>query len=115
MIFVTKTHYSEWSDGGLNFVRTWLLLEIIYFFFWLLSGMIFCAYAFIAKFRPISKNEVLLDMDDNVWNDKNTEDFLRYMKYEYFKLCYFGTLIMMEVFVGFSNLYHLDDLGPRVF
>jgi hypothetical protein len=59
------------------------------------------------------KNEYLLDQDDNIWNDKDSDDFLRYLKYEYFLLAYIGSMFATEIFTGFSNLYNIDLLGER--
>mmetsp|Transcript_12167 Transcript_12167/g.20510 ORF Transcript_12167/g.20510 Transcript_12167/m.20510 type:complete len:282 (-) Transcript_12167:980-1825(-) len=113
-IYVVKRHYDSW-DEDVNYVRIWLLIEIVYFFFWILNGIIFVTYAYIVKFKSISKNEALLAMDDNVWNDKDTDDFLRYLKFEYFLVSFVGTFIATEIFTGFTNLYNLDNLGARDF
>jgi len=29
-----------------------------------------------------------MEMDDNVWNDRGTDDFLRYLKFEFFVMNY---------------------------
>ena len=58
-IYVAKVDFENWVHD-VNYVRVWLLIEISYFWMWLLSGMIFLLYAYIAKFKSIFKNEVLL-------------------------------------------------------
>lgn len=45
--------------------------------------------AYIGKFKSTVKSEAVLEMDDNVWNDRKTDDFLRYMKFEFFVMTYF--------------------------
>lgn len=111
-IYITKRNYDSWSQD-VNEVRIWLLIEILYFFFWIFSGVIFLMYAYLFKFEAISKNEVLLSLDDNVWNDKGTDDFLRYLKFEYFMVCYLISIIAVEVFTGYTDLYHISKLGQR--
>jgi hypothetical protein len=113
-IYTVKSHYSAWGHD-LNYVRVWLLIEILYFFFWLLAGVIFVSYAYLVKFQAISKNEALLALDDNVWNEKDTDDFLRYLKFEYFLVSYIISFIATEIITGFTNLHNLDSLGARDF
>lgn len=69
---------------------------------WLSSGVIFLLYAYIAKFKTIFKNEVLLALDDNVWNDKDSDDFLRYLKQEYYTFAYILSFLLIEVGMGFD-------------
>jgi len=84
-----------------NEVRAWLMLEVIYFFVWLLTSALFLAYAYIVKFKSISKSEEIMKMDDNVWNDKNTDDFLRYLKFEYFLFNSVLAVFVTELTTGF--------------
>jgi len=65
-------------------IRAWLLIEIMYHFNWLLMSVLFIASAYIIKFKPISKDERALALDDDIWNDKVRDDFLHYLKFEYF-------------------------------
>ena len=113
-IYLVKMDYLAW-ESDLNYVRIWLLIEVVYFFFWLLGGIVFVVYAYCVKFKSISKNEALLEMDDNVWNDKNTDDFLRYLKFEYFLFSYILSILATEFFTGFTNLYNVHLLGAREF
>jgi hypothetical protein len=98
-IYVAKVDLENWNHD-VNYIRIWLLIEIVYFWMWLSSGVIFLFYAYIAKFKTIFKNEVLLAMDDNVWNDKDSDDFLRYLKQEYYTFAYILSFMLMEL--GFS-------------
>ena len=45
-----------------------------------------------------------MTLDDNVWNDRDTDDFLRYLKFEYFMLCYFMSFAAMEALAQFGHL-----------
>ena len=65
-------------------VRVWIYIESIYFFAWIFSGIIFVATAYIFKLEPTDKDEDSIKLDDNVWNDRNADDFLRYVKYDYY-------------------------------
>merc|ERR1712127_1141931 len=80
-IFLIKGEYSSWHSD-VNYVRLWLLIEIVFFFSWLFASIIFVLYAYLVKFKPISKNVALMENDDNIYNDKKTDDFLRYLKSE---------------------------------
>lgn len=51
--------------------------------------MAFASYAYIFKLKSICKSAKVMEMDDNVWNDKDTDDFLRYLKFEYFAVAYY--------------------------
>jgi len=51
--------------------------------------MAFTLYAYVFKIKSISKAADVMELDDNVWNDKDTDDFLRYLKFEYFMVTYF--------------------------
>ena len=113
-IYTVKMHYAGW-EHDLNYVRIWLLIEVVYFFFWILGGVMFVIYAYIVKFKAISKNELVLQMDDNVWNDKDTDDFLRYLKQEYFLMSYIIAILATEFFTGFTDIYRMNVLGPRDF
>lgn len=43
-----------------------------------------------------------MNMDDNVWNDKDTDDFLRYLKFEYFLYNYILCKLCTEIFIQFD-------------
>lgn len=95
-IYVAKVDLESWAHD-VNYVRIWLLIEILYFWAWLASGIVFLFYAYIAKFKSIFKNEELLKDDGNVWNDKDSDDFLRYLKMEYYMFVYLLSFIAMEI------------------
>ena len=59
--------------------------------------------AYIFKFKSVAKKEEVMKMDDNVWNDSCTDDFLRYLKFEFFMLNYMFSFAIMEFICGFSN------------
>lgn len=59
-----------------------------------------------------------LQADDNVWNDKKTDDFMRYIKYDYFIVVYIFTQLLSGLIWGYSpGNEHLiiDQYGPRDF
>jgi len=105
-IYVVKVNMKTWwdkpgtEDGGditkhnLNFVRVWLILEIVFYFNWILMSIFFIGYAYIFKIQSSSKDPVILSVDDNVWNDRDTCDFLKYLKFEYFFITYMFTMLL---------------------
>jgi hypothetical protein len=112
-IYMTKMHTHFWKPEELNYERAWILFEIIFFFTWLQMSVIFVAFAYINKFKSIAKDERLLAGDNNVWNDKWSTDFLRYLKMEYFLVTYILTCITSYAVVGFSNFYGVDRFGDK--
>ena len=114
-IFMVKMHTHFWKTEDLNYVRAWILFEIIFYFTWLQMSVCFVAFAYIKKFKSIAKDERLLAGDSDVWNDKWSTDFLRYLKMEYFLVTYILTCMTSYALVGFSDFYALDRFGPRDF
>ena len=51
--------------------------------------------------------------DDDVWNDRNAEDFLRYMKYDYYIVTLNMSMLILEYIVGFSNFNGVERMGKR--
>lgn len=66
----------------------WLLIEITHYFNWIFSIGIFLGSSYMFRFKTISKNLDEMLEDDNVWNDKNTYDFLGVLKPECYNFCY---------------------------
>lgn len=97
----------------LSNVRVWIYIESIYFFAWILSGILFVATAYIWKLEPTDKDEESIKLDDNVWNDRNADDFLRYVKYDYYIFSKCLSMIIMECFIGFATGTAVDRMGPR--
>ena len=88
VMYTAKEYFDTWDEQPMTFVRVWYHFEIIFFFCWLCSIILYLQLTFWSKAQPIYKNEDNLLEDDNVWNDKNTEDYLRWHKYESFKICF---------------------------
>jgi len=111
-IYVAKVDLENW-EHDINYIRIWLLIEIVYFWMWLASGIVFLLYAYIAKFKSIFKNEVVLAKDDNVWNDKDSDDFLRYLKQEYYMFAYILSFLAMEIQIGLVGNDKIDMLNRK--
>jgi len=111
-IYVAKANMYTWVTDVTS-IRIWLLIEVSFFFFWILSGILFLTFSYIVKIKSVSKNEKLLLLDDNAWNDKDSDDFLRYVKQEYFMFSFIICFLLMELSIGFTNYYELTGLGDR--
>ena len=109
-IFQVKLSLHDWV-GDVNFIRAWLLIECACFFSWITCGVLFLFAAYIFKFRSVAKTDAVMEQDENVWNDSSTDDFLRYLKFEFFLLCYLSTFLIMDVFCGFSTGPTYDLFG----
>lgn len=101
-MFICKRDFANWKDD-MNEVRAWLLIEIIYFLAWIIISILYVMIAYALKLKSIAKNEVMLMLDDDVWNDKDTDDFLRYLKYDYFVMVLPMTFFVMELTLGFTD------------
>ena len=90
VIFNVKFFESQTGDdyNDMRFIHGWLMLEIQFFFNWIMVSILFIALAYIFKFKPISKDEKVLAANDDIWDDKDRDDYLHYLKYEYFLLTY---------------------------
>ena len=53
--------------------------------------------------------------DEDVWNDRNAEDFLRYMKYDYYIVTLNLSMLILEYTVGFSEFNGVEKMGQREF
>lgn len=100
-LFTTKLDLDNW-ENEVNYIRAWLYIECTFFLSWIICGMIFLFFAYIFKFKSVAKDEKIMQMDDNVWNDKNTDDFLRYLKFEFFVLNYMMSFLFTDLMYGFQ-------------
>jgi len=72
-IFVFNVqHFSE--DLTYSQVRSWIFLEIVYFFTWFLSLMIFINYAYFFKYKSIWKRQYDINAENDI---KNTKELFR--------------------------------------
>ena len=113
-IFVVKGHKDSWKESfahekGSMEMRSWLILEVFLFFTWIWASIFFLLFAYIFKLESVAKNEATKGPDDNVWNDRGSDDFLRYLKFEYFMFTFCWCKLFMEFSVGFFRV-RFDDL-----
>lgn len=54
-----------------------------------------------------------LKLDDNVWNDRKSDDFLRYMKHDFFILVYMIAQFINNLVYGMSDVAMIKYMGPR--
>ena len=52
-------------------------------------------------------------LDDDVWNDKDTDDFLRYLKFDYYIMTYIISFFCMEFVIGYTWVFDIHLLGPK--
>ena len=93
VLFTYKFNKFDSHDKNFsNDVECWLYIELVYFFLWITSMAAFCFLAYFMKFL----SEWRSDFDDykynggegndDVWSNKNSDDFLHYFKFEAFTL-----------------------------
>lgn len=111
-VYIVKCNIEMWRLD-MNPVRVWLFCDIFWFLCWVAGSQLFMLFAYLIKFKPITKNEQVLAIDTNVWNDRNTDDFLHYLKMEYFLITYMLTFIIVEICVSFTDIYEINLMGQR--
>lgn len=94
-------------------MRIFMFIEIIWFFEWIFIGMCFLAVAYLFKLSPITKEESVQESDDNPWNDKFSDDFMRYEKAEMYNLSHIATKLFFDIQLAFYNNYNIDRIGAR--
>ena len=52
-------------------------------------------------------------MDDNIWNDRGADDFLRYIKHDFFTVVYLITHLLMTAYSSFTTSEGYDSFGKR--
>lgn len=114
VIYIVKMNFGTW-DYEMNYIRAWLLIEVMFFFNWIVSGIIFLILSKMVKFHPITSDEAVLEADQDVWNDRTTQDFIVHLKTEFFHFCYMCSIFMQTVGIGFTNFYFMGVFGPRDF
>ena len=75
--------------------------------------MLFLAFAYIVKFKSITKSESIQAADDNVWNDKFSDDFMRYIKSEMYNVCHFSMMMIYTFGMGLGRDYEMENIGRR--
>lgn len=91
--------------------ENWINLELIYFFSWVISLMLFLFCAYWIKFKSIRKQkydlmnsdgietEINLKDFNGIWNSKDSDDFLRYLKWEAFTFGYVFSMVIMNIII----------------
>lgn len=70
------------------------------------------AYAYISKMRNFLTDAHAAEHDDNPWNNKDTEDFMRHLKAEYHAIVYPAAMLAMEGAIGMPT-EGLSKYGPH--
>ena len=112
LVYITKKNLHDWIED-INEVRVWLYIESAYVFKWIVSSIIFVTAAQVFKFQSSLMSDDDLLVDDDVWNDRNSNDFLRYMKHDFFIFVYICTHLINDLNYGFNEYDVLVEAGPR--
>lgn len=115
-IYFCKTRLDTWEHGAhgrWNEMRIFMFLEVIWFFEWIFIGMCFLAFAYLFHLSPITKEESVQENDDNPWNDKFSDDFMRYEKAEMYNFSHVACKLFFDIQLAFYNYYNVGRIGPR--
>ena len=113
-MYTCKLNVEDWTSEP-NEIRIWLMLESIFFFIWIISGAIFVGFAHVFTFRSTIKDDKCLEDDDDVWNDRRIDDFLRYIKFDYFVSTLYISYLLMELYIAsnFRGIGTLKEIESR--
>ena len=88
------------------------MCECLFVMYNLFCSAGFVAYAYLTKLENFLTDVQLIENDDNPWNNKKTEDFLRHLKAEMFTMVYPAAFILIEVYIGFPS-EAFESSGPH--
>lgn len=112
--YETKLNMNFWKYD-VNYVRMWLYIESVFFIAWLVGSAIFVIFAYIFKLRSSVVDEIVEKENDDIWSDRATDDFLRYIKFDYYVLTLNIACFCMDITVMFSPVGVIPTMGPRSF
>jgi hypothetical protein len=118
LYFVKRCQNMIYGASSVDVDVMWMLFELTYFFIQLFCGMAFLGIAHLMRMNPYFRDHEALESDDNPWNNKDTEDFLRHLKEEYFLLVHNLALPVMDLLIPFGVGFFwikFDEFGPRNF
>lgn len=110
--YETKLNIPSW-ENDVNYVRIWLYIESMFWWMWIFGSVMFMVFAYWFKLRSSIRNDETLQNDDNVWNDRKTDDFLRYIKYDYYVFTLNIACALMNAFVMFIQIGTIAKMGSR--
>ena len=111
MVYVVKCNFHTWKDD-INMMRIWFFIECTYLFNYIVASCIFTMTAQLLKFKSSVKNDQDTLHDDNVWNDKETDDYLRYIKYDFFIFTYIIASLLTNLMFGYADSKDLKQFDP---
>ena len=110
--YIAKKNLENWVHD-LNEVRVMLFIEVTYIFVWIISSIIFTTSAQLFNFKSTILTEAALASDDNIWNDRGADDFLRYIKHDFFTLVYIISHFLMTSYAFLNNSSDYNQMGKR--
>lgn len=108
-------YMNVWAEQKVTAVRLWFHWEVLFFFNWLLSIIVFFQITFWTKAGSYAKDEDQIEIEKNVWKYKKSEDYMRYMKKETFDLCIQITLFVSGLNIILIKDHRIDLYGTRDF
>jgi hypothetical protein len=111
-MYETKLNMHFW-EKDVNYVRIWLYIESWFWIMWIVGSICFMVCAFLFKIRSSIRNDAMLENDENVWNDRKTDDFLRYIKFDYYVITLNIACFLMNLYVMYSPVGTISKMGPR--
>ena len=116
--FVKRCQEMIYAADKVDIDLLWILIEMTHWFISTFVGMGFLGFAHLVRMDPLMRDHDALESDDNPWNNKDTEDFLRHLKEEYFMFQYTYTMTIVDILVTMCHSFFWIDFtrfGPKDF
>jgi hypothetical protein len=107
LIYTCKIYESEWINYPTD-TRVWIYIESIFFFVWIAAGVVFIFVAHLLRFRSTVKLDFCLDEDTDIWNNRRIDDFLRYIKFDFFVATLNISYLLMEILVATGSFGNFE-------
>lgn len=107
------------EDHDKDPMKIWFQIELYYFFFFIISISAFMIFAYFKKYKSMTKStsDILVEktqkdqkyegsdlyervQKDDLWNNKKSDDFLRYLKFEAFNFGYLLTALCFNSYIN---------------
>ena len=83
-----------WNDSTVY--KDWLNIEVLVFFAWIAAGCLFLLLTYTFKLKSFwRKNKISKQRD--IWQHKDTDDFLNYLKFEYKNFCMGASFLLVNI------------------
>lgn len=100
--YIKRCEHRLLSDGSkVTYAVLWILIELMIWYLQFFSGVVFMAASYLFTLDNFMRDQEELETDDNPWNNRDTEDYLRHLKPEFFFTTYQMIMLGLNVTINF--------------